>query len=193
MKVRRALRIAAAAGFIAIVAQVAVYTHLARQDERGTSRRSFSADAGDSRITLRYPNTWKRDVQSRRPEFRLLLQGPQGSQIQIVASSATLSAVQKPADRTRDPLVEAHSALKDVASAGLSGYTEDAPDLSKALQTDSLVSVVRASRRGTSFRGFRYTMIAGSRVWSILALTPERRWRRSLPFLREIVTSVRVS
>ncbi|MCC6485253.1 MAG: hypothetical protein IT209_10445 [Armatimonadetes bacterium] len=192
MDKRTVLRAAACAGLVAIAAQAIGYRFLSLQDEQGTSQRHFATRIGEARLRIRYPNTWKVNVQSRRPEFRLLLRGPQKSQIQILASTALLSLAQAQEARKKDPLPAVHAALEGIASSGLTHYSEEPAQTSRALQTVSLVSFVQASRNGQRLRGFRYTLISGDRVWSVIALTPEKQWRKSLPLLRNLVTSLRL-
>ncbi len=195
MRRRAALRTIAFLGAVAVAGQAAGYTWLSRQDVAGTSRRSWGTklDGGPFRVTR--PNTWRLSVVSRKPEFRVLLVGPGDVRLEIAGSSLLRPAPE--ADETGEvvgmpALKKLHADLCAQPPPGISEYHAEAGEVSGALPLQSLVSAFHGVEAGVPVRGFRYTMLASSRVWSVLAVTPEERWSRALPLMKDIAASVEV-
>lgn len=182
-------------GAAAVAGQAAGYTWLSRQDVAGTSRRSWSTklDGGSFRVTR--PNTWRLSVISRKPEFRVLLKGPGDVRLEIAGSSLLMPA--PTADETGEApgmpaLKKLHAEFCAQPPLGMSEYYAEAGDVSGALSRQSLVSAFHGVEAGAPVRGFRYTMLASTRVWSVLAVAPGEHWGRALPVMKDIAASLEV-
>ncbi len=182
-------------GAAAVAGQAAAYTWLSRQDVAGTSRRFWGTklDGGSFRVTR--PNTWRLSVVSRKPEFRVLLEGPGDVRVEVAGSSLLMPAP------TEDETVEApgmsalkrlHAELCAQPPPGISEYRAESGEVSGALSLQSRVSAFHGVEDAAPVRGFRYTMLAATRVWSVLAVAPEERWSRALPVMKDIAASVEV-
>ncbi len=191
-------KLAAVAGFAAILGQTSTYTYLARHDVAGTSMRVFRATVDGETVSIRYPNTWRPGLKSRAPEFNLLLEGPRGVGLRFIGSTG-LAAEAKKEDAVKsgkntspnDQLAALHAALSSRASIGLSDYTEDAVESSSALG-NGLVCFYTGVRGTTPVRGFRLTAISSRRVWMVFVISPESVWRESVPVFNKMVRSINV-
>lgn len=192
MRRRIVLRTIGWLGALAIAGQVAAYTWLARQDIGGTSRRVWGVRMERGRFRVHYPNTWRVSSISRSPSFRILLEGPGGVRVDISGSSVLLPSAAGTEEMDGSRLTKLHAALATRSSIGIGSYREDSAEPSASLGRPSLVSSFSGTSAGPSVRGFRYTMEGSTRVWAIVAVAPESRWRRALPVMRSLAASVEV-